>query len=117
MLYFIITTGRCNLKCRYCGGSFPPELVPWEIQYDIEELNSFISQDPDAIIAFYGGEPLLNAKFIEEVMDYVQAKRFVIQTNGLLFKKLKKNYWLRMDAVLLSIDGPEEITDYNRGKG
>ena len=117
MLYFIITTGRCNLKCRYCGGSFPPELVPWEIQYDIKELNSFISQDPDAIIAFYGGEPLLNAKFIEKVMDNVQAKRFVIQTNGILFKKLKKNYWLRIDAVLLSIDGLEEITSYNRGKG
>jgi transposase len=27
MLYFLITTGKCNLKCPYCGGSFPEDVV------------------------------------------------------------------------------------------
>jgi len=117
MLYFVFTTGQCNLSCKYCGGSFQPEVVPWEIQYSLEDLISFISKDKDAIIAFYGGEPLLNADFIMKVMDSVPAKKFVIQTNGLLVKRLKREYWLRMDAVLLSIDGPRDVTDYNRGKG
>ncbi len=43
--------------------------------------------------------------------------RFVIQTNGLLVRKLPPAYWRRFDAVLLSIDGPEDVTDYYRGRG
>ena len=117
MLYFIFTTGQCNLKCRYCGGSFPQDLVPWRILYPLRDLIDFIAEDDDATIAFYGGEPLLNAQYIAQVMDHVPAKRFVIQTNGLLFKRLKAEYWRRMDTVLLSIDGREAITDYYRGRG
>ncbi|MCR6669553.1 MAG: putative peptide-modifying radical SAM/SPASM domain-containing protein, partial [archaeon YNP-WB-040] len=38
MLYILHTTGQCNLKCKYCGGSFPQKLVPWKIEYNIEDL-------------------------------------------------------------------------------
>jgi len=116
LLYIVLTTGQCNLKCKYCGGSFPKELVPWEVQYSVKDLFNFISEDRDAIIAFYGGEPLLNPEFIEEVVKKIPAKRFVIQTNGLLIENLKPEIWRRMDAVLLSIDGRREITDFYRSK-
>ena len=117
MLYIVLTTGECNLKCKYCGGSFPPSLVPWKVEYPLDALKRFIEADEEAIVAFYGGEPLLNHKFIEEVMDNVKARAFVIQTNGTLVSRLKPEYWRKMNTVLLSIDGRKEVTDYYRGKG
>ena len=91
--------------------------MPWKIQYRLEDLAKFLEEDNDLVIAFYGGEPLLNAKFIEEVMERIDAKRWVIQTNGLLIEKLDEKYWREFDAILLSIDGVKEVTDYYRGVG
>jgi len=117
LLYFVLTTGRCNLECRYCGGSFPPDVVPWEIKYPLSSLVRFLEQDPDPVVAFYGGEPLLNPQPIREIMDSVHWARFVVQTNGTLMEALPKEYWLRFDTILLSIDGVPEVTDYYRGRG
>jgi len=117
MLYIVHTTGQCNLKCAYCGGSFDPRKVPWKIQYNPEYLKRFIEKDPEAVIAFYGGEPLLNPEFIMWAIDNVKAKHFVIQTNGTIPRSLPKDYWLKFDAILLSIDGRPEVTDKYRGKG
>lgn len=117
MLYIVFTTGKCNLKCEYCGGSFPSSVVPWNVKYDIEELKRFLDSDPDPIICFYGGEPLLNVKFIRKVMDKISECKFVIQTNGTLIKQLDPQYWIRFEAILLSIDGRMSITDYYRGNG
>ena len=115
MLYFIFTTGQCNLTCQYCGGSFPQKLVPWTVEYPIACLKRFISDDPQAILAFYGGEPLLNANFIREVMDQLPDVKFVIQTNGVLRENLESRYWSQFDAILLSVDGNRTVTDYYRG--
>lgn len=117
MLYFVLTTGKCNLRCSYCGGSFPDDRVGWRVEYKPRELEKLLAGDGEATVAFYGGEPLMNAPFIEEVMDTVQAKRFVIQTNGLLMNRLQRRYWKKMDAVLLSLDGREELTERYRGRG
>ena len=117
MLYIIFTTGRCNLKCKYCGGSFSPERVPWKPKYSADDLIRFLSGDPDPIIAFYGGEPLINVDLIVEVMDRLPDARFVIQSNATLTWRLKPEYWLKFNAVLLSIDGRMEVTDFYRGSG
>lgn len=117
MLLFVFTTGQCNLNCRYCGGSFPEKVVPWQIKYPFKQLKDLITQDSEPIIAFYGGEPLLNPNLIRQVMDEIPAKHYVIQTNGLLARELEPEYWKRMSTALLSIDGGREITDSYRGKG
>ncbi|RLE58465.1 MAG: putative peptide-modifying radical SAM/SPASM domain-containing protein [Thermoprotei archaeon] len=117
MLYIVFTTGKCNLKCKYCGGSFDQAIVPWSVKYDPGLLKNLIEKDNDAIVALYGGEPLLNIPFVEWILENVRAKHFVIQTNGLLAKSLDIKYWKMFDAVLFSIDGREEITDKYRGKG
>ncbi|MCQ5377019.1 MAG: TIGR04084 family radical SAM/SPASM domain-containing protein [Candidatus Methanomethylicia archaeon] len=117
MLYFVLTTGECNLECKYCGGSFPNSCVPREVTFDIKNLRRLVEGDPDGSIAFYGGEPLVNAEAVKEIMDCVHAKRFIIQTNGTLAQRLSGKYWSRMDSILLSIDGREEVTDWYRGKG
>ena len=117
MLYIVFTTGQCNLRCIYCSGSFPSNIVPWKVKYSIRDLIRFIEDDPDPIIAFYGGEPLLNHAFIEEVMDSIDWAKYVIQTNGTLIHRLNVKYWRLFDAVLLSIDGTRDVTDYYRGRG
>lgn len=112
----MLTTGKCNLNCKYCGGSFPEERVPIMPTYEMSLLKEFIEKDAEPIVAFYGGEPLIQADVIRQVMDSIAA-RFVIQTNGTLWHTLEWDYWKRMDAVLLSIDGTEKTTDGYRGPG
>ena len=117
MLYIVYTTGQCNLQCVYCSGSFPRRVVPWRVKYPLKSLVKFISEDSEAIIAFYGGEPLLNHKFIRKVMDSIDWTKFVIQTNATLIHRLDEKYWRRFDTVLLLIDGIKNVTDYYRGRG
>lgn len=116
MLIFVLTTGKCNLECSYCGGSFPERSVPFKTTYDLSLAKRFIQSDPNPIVAFYGGEPLINTEVIRGLMDSVRAK-YVIQTNGTLVDSLSPDYWARMDAVLISIDGTEKTTDAYRGPG
>jgi len=115
MLFILYTTGRCNLRCRYCGGSFDPEVVPWDVGYELELLEELIGEND--IVAFYGGEPLLNLSFIRKAVETLSAGRFVLQTNGLLLDRLDGDLLRRLDAILVSIDGVEWLTDLNRGKG
>ncbi len=117
MLYFITLTQVCNLKCRYCGNTPDPAIEPIDITYTIKDLKSFLENDPEASIAFYGGEPLVRMDLMKKIMDEIEAKRYIIQTNGLLLKNLETEYLKRFDTILVSIDGREEITDYYRGLG
>ncbi|PKK86457.1 MAG: putative peptide-modifying radical SAM/SPASM domain-containing protein [Thermoplasmata archaeon HGW-Thermoplasmata-1] len=117
MLYIVSTTGLCNLCCRYCGGSISEEVMPHEVQYDIEKLARLVGDDPDATVAFYGGEPLLRIPLISEMMEKLPAKRFVVQTNGTPLDELPQELLCRFDAILVSLDGRRHVTDTNRGEG
>ena len=115
MLWLVYSSSKCNLSCKYCGGSWkglPPEPV-----YPVEVLKEYLEAvDDEPVIVFYGGEPLLNPKFIMEVMDKIEAT-YGIQTNATLHHLLPPKYWERMKNVLISIDGPEEFNDSRRGRG
>ena len=115
LLFILYTTGKCNLRCRYCGGSFDPKLVPWDVKYQVKLLEE-IFREGDSI-AFYGGEPLLNMKFMEEVLETFSPKHCVIQTNGMLLDKMSRGILEKIDAILVSIDGVRDLTDFNRGRG
>ena len=126
MLYFIQTTTLCNLNCLYCGNMDSVEFLlnggeysldPPNISYRLEDLKKFISMDPNPIIAFYGGEPLLRVDLVKKIMDFIPAKKYILQTNGLLLKRLEPKYIKRFDTILVSIDGRREVTDYYRGRG
>lgn len=94
----------------------PATLTPLEVSYDVKDLKKFIENDPDPIISFYGGEPLLRINLLEKIMDSIDAT-FVIQTNGTFIHKLKSDYLKKFDSILVSLDGTESVTDYYRGKG
>lgn len=51
------------------------------------------------------------------IMEVVNARRFIIQTNGLLLDRLSTEDAKKFDTVLVSIDGNEAHTDFNRGRG
>jgi len=117
MQYHVVTTERCNLNCRYCGGTRHLPGLPLDISYDLDELSDFIRKDPDAVIGFYGGEPLLAMDRLKEIMDRVPAAAFTLQTNGTLLHELGTPYLRRLHSILVSVDGDREITDRNRGEG
>ena len=129
MFFHVILTTGCNSKCRYCYGeavedtdddSWDVEVdysLPKEKNYDVGLLDGFCRQDPNCVLTFYGGEPLLCVKDIKEIMDGVKAKLFMIQTNGLLFDRLEPGYVNRFHTILVSVDGDEGLTDFYRGEG
>ncbi len=85
--------------------------------YDVKLLRDYLEAvDPRPSIVFYGGEPLLNPKFVIEVMGEIEAV-YGIQTNATLHNLLPPRYWAMFDSILISIDGPEEFNDSRRGRG
>ncbi|MGQ9479372.1 MAG: TIGR04084 family radical SAM/SPASM domain-containing protein [Thermoproteota archaeon] len=113
--FILYTTGQCNLTCDYCGGSFDPRIVPWKVEYDVDLLEGLVKSGD--VIAFYGGEPLLNIPFIRRIVESFPDVRFVVQSNGLLLDKL--DTWLleSFSTILVSLDGPGSVTDKHRGQG
>jgi len=129
VFFHLILTGRCNLECRYCFGEASDDFqgddsglsidydLPSRISYDVGDLAEFCRKDPDCVLTFYGGEPLLCLDDIKEIMDSVPARHFMMQTNGLLLNGLEPRYLNRFHTILVSIDGEEAVTDYFRGRG
>jgi putative peptide-modifying radical SAM enzyme len=91
--------------------------LPREINYDLKTLDDFCKKDPDCVLTFYGGEPLLKLDKIVEIVQNVTARCFMMQTNGLLLDKLDTDVVNRFHTLLVSLDGDERLTDYYRGNG
>jgi putative peptide-modifying radical SAM enzyme len=131
MFFHVILTTECNSECRYCFGEALDDVdvdedfsgfdvdyhLPRTIDYDVGALDRFCAKDPECVVTFYGGEPLLCIDEMKRIMDGVRARHFTVQTNGLLLDKLESEYVNRFHTVLVSIDGEEALTDYYRGAG
>lgn len=110
-------THRCNYQCRYCGlqnvkdGEF--ELPTHQVLNIIHQLAKAGTQR----ITFTGGEPLLRED-IGRILEYCKSKNMAtsINTNGSFVKKLSTCIDC-LNSINLSLDGPEEINDFIRGKG
>ncbi|MGA3290498.1 MAG: TIGR04084 family radical SAM/SPASM domain-containing protein [Candidatus Bathyarchaeia archaeon] len=125
----MILTTECNLQCRYCFGESLDDFeedfgdievdyeLPKKISYSVESLDKFCRKDTDCVLTFYGGEPLICVDKIKQIMENVDAKHFMIQTNGLLLDKLEPKHVNHFHTILVSIDGEEALTDYYRGNG
>lgn len=129
MHYHILLTELCNSNCRYCYEKSMRESgdklnknfkfdfsSPSKSKISIEKLKNFLEKDKNAVLIFYGGEPLLEIEKIKEIIDNIKVP-FRMQTNGLLLDKLPIFYLKKIDKILVSIDGTKERTDYNRGAG
>jgi uncharacterized protein len=127
----------CNLGCSYCyadGGDFGgvKQNMPWPVaKASIDQLIDSARGDADSImLAFLGGEPLINRKLIHQAVEYAVAQaggaglgaRFSITTNGTLLRPEDFAFFERYRfAVTVSMDGDREDHDrlrgYKRGGG
>lgn len=104
----------CNLHCRYCS-----EIVKKkDIRMSLEYIHNIFERLPaDTSIILHGGEPLLDAHFIDELIhlfrDYRTGK-LSIQTNGCFSKEillvlLNNRKYIKLG---ISLDGPSEHSCY-----
>jgi uncharacterized protein len=129
MNFFVTLTTACDLQCRYCYGECCDDFdgrddgfaydffLPKRIAYDAGALKTFLSQDGDAAIIFYGGEPLLQLPKMLELMDTLPTKKFLLHTNGTMLDRVPAGYLRRLHTISVSIDGDRALTDYYRGEG
>jgi organic radical activating enzyme len=76
----------CNLKCGYCDEAGKDKFA----EYSPLELISAIVKEGNKVVSLTGGEPLLHAGFLKEVLPRLKEKGFIIylETNGVLKNKL-----------------------------
>src|SRR4030065_1394147 len=88
----LLTTLTCNLKCTYCSlGVGDMVGSQGKVSYTTDALDAFIAKHlagHEIYVTFYGGEPTLNLKFIQEDMERYPTFRFQLQTNGTLLDGL-----------------------------
>ncbi|HAZ10275.1 MAG: hypothetical protein A2047_03240 [Omnitrophica bacterium GWA2_41_15] len=78
----------CNIKCGFCDERRKTGFK----EYSAQELMSVIIKESNRVISFTGGEPLLYAGFLKEILPELKKKGFIVylETNGTLKNKLLK---------------------------
>lgn len=123
MEFYIFVTKGCNLNCKYCFEANSEKSSKNELKkLDVKKTANFILNHLDKKrnnVVFYGGEPLLNQKWIEEFVELMKNKNltFTLQTNGMLLDKIDDFILENLDFIHISIDGNKQITDKFRGNG
>lgn len=126
----------CNLRCRYCfadTGHFGGSRGLMDFETGKNALNFLLTSCGDRShceVDFFGGEPLLNFKVIQELVSYGKktaaqkgkTMKFTMTTNAVLLDTKKLQYLEEENiSIVLSLDGRKEINDrmrpYPNGKG
>lgn len=114
-LLVLWTTGRCNLRCRYCyAADKPGGDMDWETaRRAIDRL-----QGTPFRIQFAGGEPTLNLALMERVAEYVAGRGvpMAVQTNAAaLTDRCVELIRRHAIAVGVSLDGKPAVNEKLRG--
>ena len=129
LFFHVILTTACNMQCSYCYGEALEDIdedfsdfdvdysLPSKINYDLDHLARFCERDKECVLTFYGGEPLICPEEIKKIMNRINPKHFMVQTNGTLLDKLEPEYTNRFHTILVSVDGNPELTNHYRGSG
>ncbi|MDO9254625.1 MAG: radical SAM peptide maturase [Bacteroidales bacterium] len=128
-------TERCNLKCNYCfyGENYKQNEIRSDQDFDVVNAKRIIdllkekwlsnknnSIGNEIFIGFYGGEPLLNFKFIKEIVSYIELIkdntdlnfRFNMTTNALLLPKFMQFLVNHNFSLTISIDGDKKSNSH-----
>lgn len=111
-------TNRCNINCVYCYGNYPERS---DHDIPLKNILSLIDEMYSMGLRFIhisGGEALIRQD-VGEILRHVKKKNILLEiiTNGVLTIKHLPLLKETLDFICISIDGNEQITDGNRGKG
>lgn len=119
----------CNMKCRYCFASqgdfgMNPCLMSLETgQRALDFLIEKSGRVKNLEVDFFGGEPLLNAVMLRELVQYGRQREeesgkhfnFTLTTNALLLNDVMIDFVINNSiSVILSLDGRPETNDMHR---
>ncbi len=106
----LLVSRRCNLRCGFCRVNFTGMDMSWQTaKAGIEHYLHGLSQDATPRIKFFGGEPLLNAALIREIVNAglgiwrERGLRFEVSTNGLLLDTELLNYFRHHSEVAVTV--------------
>lgn len=121
---FLQLVENCNLRCRMCyewgdSGAYHEKATLGRLKLDV--IRKIIADCAHArpYYELYGGEPLLYSHLEEVLRLIAQAGSKVhLPTNGtLLAKKAEMLVRTPPERIWVSLDGPPEINDRQRGEG
>jgi len=123
MEYYIYITKECNLNCSYCSNM--PRRKNKSNTKSLREIADFILGDikkeghQNNNVVFYGGEPLLNQKFIKDFIKKTKGNdlTYLSFTNGTMLDRIDSYLLNELNALCVSIDGEHRIHDKFRGRG
>ncbi len=95
---------NCNLSCAYCDTKLD-RFIEYEPRELFEEIKLY--RDKFHSISFTGGEPLLYADFLREILKLTcgRGHRHYLETNGTLFFELEKLID-RLDIIAMDLKFP-----------
>lgn len=125
----LLVAQDCQLRCKYCFAStgdygghramMSLETAKKAIDFLIEKSGKRRNLNLD----FFGGEPLMNWKVVQETVAYAREQEkihdkhflFTVTTNGVQLTDDKIEYMNKeMHNVVLSLDGRKEVNDFFR---
>ncbi|WP_066678980.1 radical SAM protein [Clostridium septicum] len=131
----IEVTSNCNFRCKYCiySGNYSGQrshiaknmdlyTAQESIKLYLKYIKEGIDYNPNRkpVIAFYGGEPLINFDLIKQCVEYSKSLYegeilYSITTNGSLLTDEVIDYLVKENfSVVVSLDGYKENNDRNR---
>jgi len=95
---------NCNLSCAYCDTK-PDRFTEYEPNELFEEIRLYRGKYHS--ISFTGGEPLLYADFLEEILNLTSGygHKHYLETNGTLFSELEQLID-RIDIIAMDLKFP-----------
>lgn len=110
-------TERCNFNCPMChvAASRFKNMNELSLEYLKKFFDNIAKFSPSISLA--GGEPLMHPEIID-IIKYLDQKKMVkgLVTNGLLLEKMAPDLINSgLDFLAISLDGPDESTQYQRG--
>lgn len=124
----LFLTSRCNLRCRYCYADAGHKAVdmPWEVAraaIDLTAENAGWLGRKSFCVGFHGGgEPTVAWKMLTRCVQYARSKAEALgldvelfaATNGCLSRPQREFMAEHFSTLNISLDGPQDIQDYNR---
>jgi len=135
-IVYLLMTDTCNLACTYCfvenampGGHKFSAMSEETAKYGTDLFAKSLKQSSgieEPQIIFYGGEPLINFRVVENTLHYIHQLKtsgtlpdntsITINTNGTLITDKVVSILKNVENlnVAISLDGPKEIHDHCR---